>query len=48
MRAEQAPTADLMLWAGVARAEVEALGPGALLVVALPTWNGHLFNSNEE
>lgn len=41
----QAPTEQVMFFAGVDRAEVEALGSGALLVLALPVWNGWLYTS---
>lgn len=34
-----------MFFAGVDRAEVEALGPGTLLVLALPVWHGWFFTS---
>lgn len=41
----QAPTTEIELYAGVDPSEVEAMGPGALLVLALPAWHGWLFNS---
>lgn len=34
-----------MYYAGVHRADVETLGPGALLVLALPVWHGWFYHS---
>lgn len=41
----QAPTTAVEFYAGIDHSEVEAMGPGALLVLALPAWHGWLYTS---
>lgn len=40
-----APTPEAMFFAGVHPSDAQALGPGALLVLAVPAWHGWLYAS---
>jgi hypothetical protein len=43
----QVPTPEALAIAGISQAEVGRLGPGTLLVLALPAWYGQLYSSGE-